>query len=244
MTRKFISTILIASTLIVLLGLITYFLTSYSYLKLVSLINYYDKDLVVELNGQKHVLKPFDTQLLKIKDLRNLNVTATIDGQSVYNKSISLSYENQVLGLYFSDVQHCYYQTNLSRELSTLTFNTISTPNDFLLQDANMDSTTYFIPGSAKSDIDLNKTLIGYLPLPCFEITNAESILANNQLFWNYNSQLQREYYFSNVDKINTSTNIDQLVEIKGVGDDKLNFLFINGTILFRQQEEEYFIVD
>ena len=220
--------------MIVLGGLIVYFLTSYSYLKLVSLVNFYDKDIEVDMNGQKYTLKPFDTHLIQIKDLRNLNIKALMGDQTIYDKSVNLSYQTQVLGFYFSDIQHCYYQTNLSKDQSNLAFSKIDTPNDYLVADADLDTDSYFLPGSNPQDIDHNKTLVGFLPVLCTEVGDANIVLANNQLFWNYNAELQREYYFNNVDKIKNSTDLNQLGDVKGAGQTRLEYLnFGGGDILF-----------
>jgi len=235
MSRKFITFILFISTLIVIGGLTVYFLTAYSYVKVISLINLYDKDISVNMNGTTYTLLAFDTRLFEIKDLRHLTLSAAIGETSIASETFDLSYNSQAIGFYFSDIEHCYYETDLSTELESVTHKGVEMSFKYLIVDnINLDKNNYFLPGSNLIDMDENKQTIGYLPVLCSDIDNKDVIATNNKLFLNYNSELQRQYYFENVDKINNSESLNELGEVKGIGKSIIHYFnFGKGDILF-----------
>lgn len=229
MSRKFISYIILLAIGVVWIGLIIYFLSSYSYIKKVSLINLYDKNVTVTLADQTYTLQPFDTKLLEIKDLRNLNLTAKIDAKEIFSQNVTLPYSTQIIAAYFGDIQQCYYQTNLATTEANLEYTKLDMKNDLLIID-NLDANlNYFLPGSPVSTGELSKQTLGILPISCTDIDTKSTVAANNSLFLNYNAELQRQYYFQSIEKINNSTTVDQLGDVKGVQNDRLKYYYFGG---------------
>jgi len=231
MSRKFISIILFIAFTIVGIGLAIYFLTSYSYTKLFSFINFYDKDLTVTLNEISYVLKPFDTKLVEVKDIRQIQIQATIEEKIVFEEFMALPYSPQIIATYFSDSPHCYYQTNLSIDINTLEYIKVEpTSKVWLLDDVDLENNYYFVPGSESPNYSKsNGKIISILPIACELINDKALVLANNQLFINYNSELQREYYFQNIDKINESSTLEEIGGVKGVQNNRLNYYYFGG---------------
>ncbi len=219
---KILLLVMVSVTAVLLSSLTSFFIYTENlqrYPKAFSLLNLYRETIIIEIDGKLFKLKPFDARRVRINIKEEVGVRifkeaggtlideiATKEFVKENNLSIVPISPDRDFCFFSAEVDDFYYKQVDSPKLKDVRI-LETNPKDYYFR-ITSDDNIYIYPGRSTTR-DLPSVLlegqkvIGTYPLECEFINDEQKQIETINLYKTYNAESQREYYYSNLDKIN-----------------------------------------
>lgn len=199
--------------------------------KNISLVNFYNENIILNIEDEKIILKPLEAYTKSIRTTRPIVVNASKESsnENIFNLATDfLGLKQKLIIIALSEnKEYCFFKQNVTRyyyDTNNISFIGLERPalynlRESLILDTNDSNAAYIFPGQTQvSNISKEfgkESLIGVYPILCSELENLDAQDQIIKAFINYNSEDQLRYLEEKVFRINQSGSLTELETIE-----------------------------